>query len=827
MAADDAGQHVAGDVLELEHAAGRDLSGAGDDEHGDVEQFGFAAIRGGDGGFDLCWRRFSRLLPGDTVAPVKISMRQVMKTILLAGAVVFGLLHSARAFSLAGPIGNGGDAWQVQDIGYGPPSDDVAPKNLGEEYRRNTKVMYYAYDQAFLDYFGSNGVVAVNGAFTIMNNLTNVSSYSTGLSEFPLESRHINYQAQALGLFDLKSFTLGILVRQMGLADPVQYTWTLHDRYQLPNTTCPQGMEYLVVQRNFDIVSSPLNQIQYSPYVNDTLYTYFIDEVCQGASVLALAVPIPVDYPLADTYSALASLGNISWGDFYTGLTRDDVAGLRYLLKTNNINFESPAPGALLLNVTTNLTTQQLYPANTNAPFGFGTFDLGLLISSSRTNDPATLQTLFPGVIVATSSNYFTLGTNVTVSSYFTNYIGSPIGSPPVLVVVTNYNFFPLEIFVDTFANIVTNHYSTNTTATIQTTTVAPQNGAPIGSPSVTNTTSKTIILTNVPSGDYYVLSPDLCPVDILYTLLTNVITTTNLITGASTNVVTTNTTTFAYSQSIVTHFTNYIFVVNPVNCTQTTNGPGLYQGIENVKFVQADFDSLLGQFFQPITNNYTMVLVANSQTQVQQFQRIVAAPDFLIDAQDMAQPLPVGAETFGVNINFDTANVLPGLAGPGTITPSTTITFDKVGPVYFNDFADLGGTNYFVASPGGGDAVDYYSEYFLWASYDGTTNAPVVYPDGTSIDNLENEVLIQITPTSVPSGFSDTPYPAQTFTATGGAFTPPFTWSATGLPSGLNVSSDGTLSGTPTESGTFDFTLQLTDSLGRSVQFIYPITIQ
>src|ERR1700744_3495445 len=117
---------------------------------------------------------------------MKNYMRQVMKTILLAALVAMGLLQSASAFTLAGPVGNLSDSWQVTDIGYGPPSDDVAPKNLGEEYRRNTPVMYYTFDANFLDFFGSNGMVAVSGAFNILNNLTNVSSYSPTLSEFPL-----------------------------------------------------------------------------------------------------------------------------------------------------------------------------------------------------------------------------------------------------------------------------------------------------------------------------------------------------------------------------------------------------------------------------------------------------------------------------------------------------------------------------------------------------------------------------------------------------------------------------------------------------------------
>jgi hypothetical protein len=77
----------------------------------------------------------------------------------------------------------------------------------------------------------------------------------------------------------------------------------------------------------------------------------------------------------------------------------------------------------------------------------------------------------------------------------------------------------------------------------------------------------------------------------------------------------------------------------------------------------------------------------------------------------------------------------------------------------------------------------------------------------------------------------NDVPYPAVTFTATGGSFSQPYTWSATGLPSGMTVVSNpdntGTLSGKPEQVGTFVFTLTLTDSLSRSVQWNYSLTIQ
>jgi len=830
-----------------------------------MEQFGFAAVRGRNDRFNLCRRQFGRLLPGNAVAPVKNYMRQVMKTILLVSAVVFGLLQTAGAYSLGGPVGNNpkpipsnaeGDSWQAPVIGYGLPGDLNAPKNLGEEYRRNVPISYYAFDANFLDFFGSNGVVAVDGAFTVMNNLTNVSSYSANLSEFPLESRHINYQAQALGLYDLKSATLGILMEKVGLADPVRYTWTLHDRFHdSPGPPCPLFMEYLVAQRNFDIVSSPLNQVQYSPYINDTLYSYQILEACTGPNPLALSVPLSVD-PLADTYSPVASsLGGVivqntglgllltvatgiySYGSYYTGLTRDDVAGLRYLLKTNNINFESPAPGATSTTIATNFLSQIPFPPNPNSPSGFGTFDLSALLSAARTNDPATLQLLFPGVIVATSSNYLTVVATPIVTAVLKPLIGAPIGTAPKLVVVTNgYIYSAQTNYVTTFANIVTNHFRLNPTAILQTITVGPKNGAPLGSPSITNVSTKIVILTNTTFGDYYSLSPDLCPLNLLGILYSNVVTTTNALTVVNTNIVTSsNTTTFSFTQNLVTSFTNYVFLANPVTCTQTTNGPALYEGIENMKFMKSSFDSLLGQFFQPITNNYTMVTVVNSQSRLQHFQRVVTRPDYVISAADLVLgpgAIPINPD-FQRDLNFDQANVLPGLAGPGTITASSSIIFNKVGPIFHNgtfNFGDvMDGTPYFTSTPGGDVADTFYEVYFVWASYDGTTNAPVVYPDGTSIDNLENQIFVQVSPTILPVGTTGVAY-STTFTATGGAFTPPFTWSlafGSGMPSGLTLSPDGTLSGTPTQSGTFDFILQLTDSFGRFVQINYTITIQ
>ncbi|MCW1309937.1 MAG: Ig domain-containing protein, partial [Candidatus Nanoarchaeia archaeon] len=68
----------------------------------------------------------------------------------------------------------------------------------------------------------------------------------------------------------------------------------------------------------------------------------------------------------------------------------------------------------------------------------------------------------------------------------------------------------------------------------------------------------------------------------------------------------------------------------------------------------------------------------------------------------------------------------------------------------------------------------------------------------------------LTITTTSLPSGLLGVSY-SYTLQASGG--TTPYSWSATGLPSGLSCSSSGQISGTPTQSGTFTVSVTVTDS--------------
>lgn len=66
-------------------------------------------------------------------------------------------------------------------------------------------------------------------------------------------------------------------------------------------------------------------------------------------------------------------------------------------------------------------------------------------------------------------------------------------------------------------------------------------------------------------------------------------------------------------------------------------------------------------------------------------------------------------------------------------------------------------------------------------------------------------------------------PYADQQLSATGGVA--PYTWTATGLPAGLTLSSDGVLSGTPTEAGTTETTFTVTDLRGKTAATTTSIT--
>lgn len=88
----------------------------------------------------------------------------------------------------------------------------------------------------------------------------------------------------------------------------------------------------------------------------------------------------------------------------------------------------------------------------------------------------------------------------------------------------------------------------------------------------------------------------------------------------------------------------------------------------------------------------------------------------------------------------------------------------------------------------------------------------PVLWASGCARNATPEPPALQVSATSLPSGTQGTAYSA-TLSASGGAT--PYSWSISSgtLPTGLTLSGGGQISGTPTASGTFSFTVKVTDS--------------
>lgn len=746
----------------------------------------------------------------------------MLRNVKLSGclAAVALSLQSAFGFVLLGPVNEG---YQTTTLGYNFAGDIGAPKNIGEEYRWNTPVVYYAFDQGFYDYFGSNGVYAVDQAFGILNALTNTPYSSLDLDQFPLESYRINSRAASLNLYDVKTEALWYLTEGLGLAEPDRYVWTLRSRIC---TTCP-ACTYDVIMRNFDPYSyGP------TPYINGILYTYYIEEFCTAPE--SYSRNFPVD-PTADIYSALMTFGDVRYGAYATGLSRDDVGGLKYLMRTNNVNWESASTDSILY-ATNNSQAQLLYTTN-----------LSLLSWIAETNDAVTLANFFPGIQVASTTNLYVNTWITNIGAFLTNFPWDSVATPPHIVYVTNLTFTIQTIYRHTFGNLLTfSNYqgdwipvplttlppATNKIKlTVQTDVVRNAPWLPAVNPPVTNSTFSTYT-TNGLVGEVAILPTNACSMAILgvqavitnlYTNIvlsaTNALANTNVINPAYTNVLAgtnvtgSNTFTGTLQVQTILKYTNHVFLVYPVECLQTN--ASLYQGIDRISFVRSSFDSLIGRFYRPITNVYSLIEITNSVPRTNWFQRPVVAPDILFDTADLLGGLVARGITYVTN------NQIPGLAGPGTIAPFKTFTFNRVGPLLINSYSPA-----FVDN--GRSGASTLGTNFVWGSFDGSTNDPIVYPTGTRLGSIENQIIFQITADELPDASVGVFY-AQPIPVTGGQ--PPYSWAPTvdsaPLPPGLVLASDGTISGAPEEIGDYTFTVSVTEAGGRTTVRTLTLTVK
>ena len=230
--------------------------------------------------------------------------RNLLQLTLILEVLCFLALFEVRtnAFSLLGPFA----PWMTTTNGFGPPnttfydfSGDIGgPMDIGNGYRWNIPVVTYGFDKSFLDYFGTNGVAAVESAIQVLNDLPPASTIV--LTNHPTQSQQINDGAQAQGLYDLKSMTLALLLEQMGLAQPTRNVYVLR---QFDPTVMYPGSPYLnslswgpggaisnqIVLRNFDPET-----FEPSTYVNDQFYTGVLYISLWPDQTLEYAIPLPI-----------------------------------------------------------------------------------------------------------------------------------------------------------------------------------------------------------------------------------------------------------------------------------------------------------------------------------------------------------------------------------------------------------------------------------------------------------------------------------------------------------------------------------------------------
>jgi hypothetical protein len=216
------------------------------------------------------------------------------------------------------------------NTGYHLEGDLGGPMNIDEGYRWNVPVVTYGFDPEFTAYFGDRGVRAIEEAISILNELPPASDID--LDSYPLCSSMPNFKAAGLGLCDLKSAALAGLLEQMGLADPIRSAFVLRQR-----TVYSTFTNYFIIGRNFDPYSFELSSV-----VNGASFGYSVAESSWMPPFFADAFEYRIDLPGVPV-DPVAS-GGPRGGVFLTGLTRDDVGGLRFSLRRENWKVESLLP---------------------------------------------------------------------------------------------------------------------------------------------------------------------------------------------------------------------------------------------------------------------------------------------------------------------------------------------------------------------------------------------------------------------------------------------------------------------------------------------------
>ena len=159
-------------------------------------------------------------------------------------------------------------------------------------------------------------------------------------------------------------------------------------------------------------------------------------------------------------------------------------------------------------------------------------------------------------------------------------------------------------------------------------------------------------------------------------------------------------------------------------------------------------------------------------------------------------------------SLNYNVFSSLAGCNVSGTTANNVVTASPQLGAL-----GNYGGPTQTVSLLAGSPAVDIAPTCATGSDQRGVTR-----PIGGSCDAgaFERQLAIVVSPASLPSGQVGVPYSQPLLAANG---TGPYTFAVTAgaLPGGLTLSSSGLLSGTPTSSGTFGFTVTATDTFSMA----------
>jgi hypothetical protein len=195
----------------------------------------------------------------------------------------------------------------------------------------------------------------------------------------------------------------------------------------------------------------------------------------------------------------------------------------------------------------------------------------------------------------------------------------------------------------------------------------------------------------------------------------------------------------------------------------------------------------------------------------------------FTIQVKDSSSPAQTATKSLSITI-----------AASPVVINTTSVPSGTAGTSYSTSLTASGGTNPYSWTIGSGSlpagltlstagtisGTPTASGSFTFAAKvtDSTTPTAQTATKSFSLTIAATVTPVQITTSTVPSGTSGTAY-STSLSASGG--TTPYTWTVNSgaLPSGLTLSTAGTISGTPTASGSFTFTAKVTDSTTPTAQ--------